>query len=194
MPMAKVQVDEIPELRAYNKERDALRREVIALKARRRIAVGSIVSLVFENTDTVRWQICEMVRAERIATEEGVAEEVRVYNDLIPDAGELSATMFVELTSDAELREWLPRLVGIQRHVAFVLVDGSEVRGFDPEEERLTRDDVTAAVHFLKFRFAPEQVSVFRTMPVRLIVDHPEYTCDVTLTPEQHAELVRDLA
>lgn len=190
--MRKLTIDDVPELRAYNKERDELRRAVIALKARRRITVGPIVTFVFENTDTARWQVCEMVRTERITTEEGVETEIKIYNDLIPDDGELSATMFVELTSEAELRDWLPKLVGIQRSVAFVLADGSEVRGFDPEEERLTREEVTAAVHFLKFRFTPAQIELFRTEPVHLRIDHPAYGHDVELTAEQHAALVAD--
>ncbi len=192
MTMRKITVADISELRAYNKGRDELRKRIIALKARRRIQVGPIMSLVFENTDTVHWQISEMVRAERITTEEGVATEVKVYNDLIPDEGELSATMFLELTSDEELRDWLPRLVGIHRALRFVLADGSDARGFDPEEQRLTREDTTPAVHFLVFRFRPEQVASFAQGGVRLVCDHPEYRHDVALTAEQHAELLAD--
>lgn len=192
--MRKLTIDDVPELRAYNKERDELRRRVIALKARRRIAVGPIITFVFENTDTVRWQVCEMVRTERITTEAGVNTEIEIYNDLIPGPGELSATMFVELTSDAELREWLPKLVGIQRAAAFVLPGGSEVRGRDPDEARLTRDEVTAAVHFLEFGFAPEQVDAFRRGPVRLQIDHPAYRHGVELSADQHAALVADFA
>lgn len=173
--MRKLTIDDIPELRAYNKERDALRRRIIELKARRRFTIGPLVSLVFENTDTVRWQVAEMVRAERIATEEGVATEVGIYNDLIPDADELSATMFIELTSDEQLREWLPRLVGIHESVAFELPGGSEVRGVDPDASRLTREEITPAVHFLKFGFTARQVEQFRRGPVRLTIDHPQY-------------------
>jgi len=192
MAMRKITAGDIAELRAYNSVRDELRRQIMALKARRRVALGPIMSLVFENTDTVHWQISEMVRAERITTEAGVETEVKIYNDLIPGDNELSATMFLELTNDEELRHWLPRLVGIQRSVHFVLGDGSEARGFDPEEERLTREEITPAVHFLKFRFRPEQVAVFRQGGVHLAVDHPEYRHDVALTAEQHAELVAD--
>jgi hypothetical protein len=190
--MRKLTADDIPELRAYNKERDDLRRRIIALKARRRVRVGPLVSLVFENTETVRWQIAEMVRAERISTEEGVATEVKIYNDLIPEPGELSATMFIELTSEGELREWLPRLVGIHESVVFVLADGSTVRGFDPESERLTREEITPAVHFLKFRFTPQQIEAFTTGPVRLVVDHPQYDHSIELGDEQRAELAAD--
>jgi hypothetical protein len=191
--MRKLAAADIPELRAYNKERDDLRREIIALKARRRVALGPIVTLVFENTATVRWQVCEMVRAERIATEEGVATEVSVYNSLIPEQGELSATMFIELTDAEALRTWLPKLVGIHDAVGFELGDGSRVLGFDPEAERLTRDDITPAVHFLKFRFTPAQIAAFTAGPVTLAVRHPDYEHTSELTAAVHAELVGDL-
>ena len=98
--MRKLTVDDIVDLRAYERERDEFRARSIATKKRRRIALGDIMTIVFENTDTVHWQISEMVRAERITTEAGVETEVKIYNDLIPDADELSATMFLELTSD----------------------------------------------------------------------------------------------
>ena len=133
--------------------------------------------MLFENTETMRWQVQEMARAERMLRDEQIAHEVETYNKLIPDAGELSGTLFLELTSDDALREWLPKLVGIEFHIAVALPDGSLVPGrpSDEDEERLTRDDTTAAVHYLRFRFAPEQVQAFREGPVRVVVDHPEY-------------------
>ena len=85
------------------------------------------MTIVFENTETMRWQVQEMARAERMLRDEQIAHEVDTYNELIPDAGELSGTLFLELTSDAQLREWLPRLVGIELHIAFVFPDGSVV-------------------------------------------------------------------
>ena len=80
----------------------------------------------------MRWQVQEMARAERMLRDEQIAHEVDTYNELIPDAGELSGTLFLELTSDAQLREWLPRLVGIELHIAFVLPDGERVRAASP--------------------------------------------------------------
>ena len=113
----KVAVDDIPELRAYHKQRDELRAHVIALKARRRVHLGTIMTIAFENFDTIKWQISEMVWAERIVTEEGVAEEVAIYNGLVPDEHQLSATLFIELTDDDTMREWLPKLVGIHEAI-----------------------------------------------------------------------------
>jgi hypothetical protein len=193
--MRKLTVDDIVDLRAYERERDDLRRQIIDLKRLRRVALGPIMTLVFENTVTMRWQVQEMARAERMLRDEQIAHEVETYNQLIPDADELSATLMIELTSERELREWLPRLVGIELHVAVVLPDGTRVVGAPSEEDelRLTRDDITAAVHFLKFRFAASDVEMFASGPVHIVVDHPDYDQDVLLTPEQHEQLLSDL-
>jgi len=193
--MRKLTTADIHDLRAYERERDEFRREIIALKRARRIAVGPIMTLVFENTETMRWQVQEMARAERMLRDEQIEHEIDTYNALIPDPGELSATLLIELTSELALRDWLPRLVGVERSIAIQLADGSEVRGRTSEEDdaRLTRDDTTAAVHFLKFRFATAQVPVFASGPARIVVDHPEYRYEVTLSSEQHDALVGDL-
>jgi uncharacterized protein DUF3501 len=193
--MRKLTVDDIVDMRAYERERDDLRRQIIDLKRLRRVALGPIMTLVFENTVTMRWQVQEMARAERMLRDEQIAHEVETYNQLIPDADELSATLMIELTSERELREWLPRLVGIELHVAVVLPDGTGVVGAPSEEDesRLTRDDITAAVHFLKFRFAASDVEMFASGPVHIVVDHPDYDQDVLLTPEQHEQLLSDL-
>lgn len=193
--MRKLTVDDIVDMRAYERERDDLRRRIIDLKRSRRIALGDIMTLVFENTLTMRWQVQEMARVERMLRDEQIAHEVETYNQLIPGTNELSATLMIELTSEPALREWLPRLVGIHQHVAIVLPDGTSVVGRVSEEDelRLTRDDITSAVHFLKFRFNADEVEMFASGPVHIVVDHPEYDQDVLLSPEQHAELLSDL-
>jgi hypothetical protein len=193
--MRKLTVSDIVDMRAYERERDGLRRKIIDLKRVRRIALGPILTMVFENTATMRWQVQEMARAERMLRDEQIAHEVDTYNQLIPDVNELSATLMIELTSEVALREWLPRLIGIESHIAVVLPDGTSVFGAisDEDESRLTRDDITAAVHFLEFRFTEGEVEMFASGPVHIVVDHPEYDHDVVLTPEQHAELLSDL-
>jgi hypothetical protein len=193
--MKKLTLDDIQDQRAYERARDDLRRHIIDLKRVRRVALGPIMTIVFENTETMRWQVQEMARAERMLRDEQIAHEVDTYNQLIPDAGELSGTLLLELTSEVALREWLPRLVGIERSVVIVLADGSEMRGepSDEDEARLTRDDTTAAVHFLRFRLTPAQVAAFAPTPVRIVVDHPEYPQGIALSPEQHGALAADL-
>src|SRR5262245_54048106 len=193
--MRKLTVEDILDSRAYERERDAIRRQVIDLKRTRRVALGPIMSMVFENTETMRWQVQEMARAERMLRDEQIAHEVETYNQLIPDAGQLSATLLLELTSELALREWLPRLVGIECSISLVLADGSDARGTpnDDDEARLTRDDTTAAVHFRRCRLTADQVAAFGRRPARVVVDHPEYPQQVELTEEQHAALLADL-
>jgi hypothetical protein len=190
----KLDLNDIVDLRAYERERPELLRQVLALKRRRRIAVGPIVTLVFENRDTIRFQIQEMARAEKMLRDEQILEELEVYNPLIPEAGELSATLFVELTSKAELEEWLPKLVGIERAVELRMAD--EVVTAEPEAahaDQLTREDVTASVHYIRFQLTPEQVERFASGPVRLAINHPAYNEEVELTDDTRAELLADL-
>lgn len=185
---------DISDLRAYEREREEFRRHVIALKKRRRVAVGPHVTLVFENRDTIRFQIQEMARVEKIISDEGIQTELDIYNPVIPQPGTLSATLFVELTSDEELREWLPKLVGIERS-AVLRFDGQEVR-CRPEaahEAQLTREEITASVHYVWFDFTPEQVAAFGSGPVELAIDHPSYRHSVTLGEETVTELGEDL-
>jgi hypothetical protein len=191
--MRKLTVDDIVDHRAYERERPEFRAHIIDLKRRRRIALGDLVTIVFENTDTMRFQVQEMARAERMLTDEAIAHEVATYNELIPEPGELSGTLFIEITDDAALREWLPKLIGIQRTVRFELGDGrSRVEAVPEDEERLTRDDITSTVHYLKFPFDAQQRAQLAFGPARLVVDHPEYQASVELSEEQRAELGRD--
>jgi hypothetical protein len=196
--MTKLVLDDIVDLRAYERERQEFRRRIIDLKKKRRIHVGPFVTLVFENRDTIRFQIQEMARVERLITDEAIETELRIYNPLIPEAGGLAATLFVELTDDAELREWLPRLVGIETAVAIRLGDGPgapEVRCLvDPDHaKQLTRDEVTASVHYVHFAFSAEEIEAFAAGPVYLLLDHPAYEHEVELGDETRHELLRDL-
>jgi hypothetical protein len=193
--MRKLTNADIKDLREYERERDKFRADVIAMKKRRRIAVGDIMTMVFENAATMRFQIQEMARAERMLRDEQIAHELDTYNELIPADGELSSTMFIEIDDEEALRYWLPRLTDIEDFI--VIVVGEDViRAEEQNAERLTRDDITSTVHYLKFRFTPEQQRAFGApdVPVRIVVDHPEYQVDVTLTADQREELVGDFA
>jgi hypothetical protein len=188
-------LDDIADLRAYERERDDYRRKVIEIKRRRRVAVGTIVSLVFENRETMRSQVQEMARAERMVSDDQIQKELDVYNALIPEPGELSATLFIELTGEEALRNWLPRLVGIEHAVLLELPGGDTVRAV-PEaahEEALTRPEITASVHYLRFALDPARVGRFAAGPVTLAVDHPEYREQAVLSEEVRAELLTDL-
>ncbi|MEY4230662.1 MAG: hypothetical protein RLZZ362_1511 [Actinomycetota bacterium] len=190
----KLTLDDIVDVRAYERERATLRDRVIALKQRRRLAVGTIISVMFENRDTMRHQIQEMARVEKLVTDEAIQEELDVYNPMVPEPGQLCATVFIELTDDEQMLRWLPRLVGIERSFLFRLPDGSEIRSITDEqhESQLTRADVTAAVHYIRFELGPEQVAAFDGR-VMLVADHPNYHEEIELLPETVAELRSDL-
>ncbi len=192
--MRKLTLADIKDARAYERERAELRARIIAMKKLRRCKLGDLVTITFENTDTMRFQVQEMARAERMLTDEQIEQEIHTYNELIPDPGELSATLFIGLTGEALLTEWLPKLVGIQRAVRFELADGSTAPGIPEDEERLTRADVTTTVHYLKFRFTPEQIAAFDRPGTRIVVDHAHYPAAAELSDEQRAELAGDLA
>ena len=193
-------LDDIEDLRQYERSRAEFRDRIIAVKRLRRVSVGPIVTLVFENRDTVRFQVQEMARVEKMASDDQIMAELEVYNPLIPAPGELSATLFVELTDEAQLRRWLPQLVGIERAVQLRLGAGAgaggEVVRSTPEEahaEQLTRDDVTASVHYVRFRLTPQQVDRFADGPVTLAVALSTYDEQVPLADAVRAELLGDL-
>ena len=198
-PQRRLELADILDLRAYERVRDDYRRRVIEYKRRRRISLGSILTIVFESLDTMRFQVQEMARAERISTDEGIQHELDVYNRLLPSPGELSATLFIELTSEDQLRNWLPRLVGIERSLAIRVSDaeGSEsMVASVPEEEHaaaLTRESITAAVHYVRFSFTPVQVELFAAGQASLVCLHPEYQARTELAPETQEELLGDL-
>lgn len=191
----KLTLDDILDVRAYERGRDEFRRQIIALKQRRRLNLGTFVSVVFENRETVRSQIQEMARVEHLSTDEDIQVEIDTYNSMIPVPGQLCATLFIELTSDDSMREWLPRLVGIESSIVIRMSDGSEVRSF-PEArhaEQLTRPDTTSAVHYLQFVFSPEQIAALAAGGAVLRCDHPNYLEEIALTAVNIEEMLSDL-
>ena len=195
-------LDDIADQRAYERERDGFRTAVIAAKKLRRITVGPVVTLTFESRMTMRFQVQEMARAEKFTTDEQVQHELDVYNRLLPSPGELSATLFLELRSEAELRNWLPKLVDIERSAVLQIGDGPGAHLVQsvPEEEhesQMTRPDTTSAVHYVRFPLTPTEVAAFEAGPVTLIINHSQYPDGrpgVPLSDATRAQLQQDLA
>ena len=202
MSAAPLTLDDIADLRAYERERDEFRRAVIAEKRLRRVSIGPVVTVTFESRTTVRFQVQEMARAERMTTDGQIQRELDVYNRLLPSTGELSATLFIELTSEEQLRTWLPKLVGIERSIVLRIGTGAGahlVRSV-PEEEhesQLTRSETTSAVHYVRFPCTADELARFSTGPVTLLVNHagyPEGHGGVVLSDATRALLAGDMA
>jgi hypothetical protein len=183
---------DLPPIDVFEAERDAMRRAVIAHKAQRRVALGEHLTLLFEDRETIRWQVLEMCRVEGIRNPAGIAHELAVYNELVPGAGELSATLFIEITEPGRIRPELDRLVGIDESLSLE-IDGERVPAhFD---RRQLEEDRISAVHYLRFVLTPEQVRRFQEpgSGVALRADHPHYVARNVLAPEVRASLAVDL-
>jgi hypothetical protein len=185
---------EILNLYDYEKVRDARRRAVIALKSNRRVGVGKYLSFVFENHETVWFQIQEMVRAERIVDEARIAEEVDVYNTLLPRPGELAATMFIEIGDAAQIRPVLDTLLGIDVGGHVRLEVGSHpipgVFEAGHSDEGLGK---LSAVHFVRFALPTAVRRAFADAEVALVVDHPGDRGRTVLPPAVRRQLAEDL-
>lgn len=179
----------------YEKVRDERRSAIIALKARRRVQVGRYLSFVFENHDTAWFQIQEMIRAERIVDEAKIADEIEVYNGLLPGPGELAATMFIEIADPAAVKPVLDALLGIDTRDyvrmeigAHVVVGRFETGHSDEELGKLS------AVHFVRFAVPAEARRSFAQAEVAVVVEHPNERARAVLSAETKASLAEDLA
>jgi ketosteroid isomerase-like protein len=183
---------DIPSTEVFEAIRDELRARVIAHKAPRRVALGENLTLLFEDRETLRWQILEMCRVERTRDAGGVANEVAVYNELVPGRGELSATMFIEITDPAKIRSELDRLIGIDDCI-WLVVGARRVKAkFDA---RQLEEDRISAVHYLRFTLAAEDVAAFgdAATPVGLRAEHAAYRAEAKLSAATRASLLVDL-
>lgn len=191
----KLTLDDIADVRAYEREREVFKAKVIAMKQRRRLALGPFVSVVFENRDTIRHQIQEMARVEKLSTDEAIQTEIDIYNPMIPEPGQLCATLFIELTSDDQMREWLPKLVGIESSLVFRLAGGRTVRAITESQHasQLTRESITAAVHYVQFEFAPDDINALDAGEAIFACDHPAYREEIELSDANCEEFLTDL-
>ncbi len=189
--MKKLTTSDLLSLDEYEKRRPILRRQIIELKQIRRVTVGPNVSIVFENRDTALWQTQEMLRTERITDPAMIQEEIDTYNELIPDENELRATLFIELPDSDNVARDLPRFIGVEERVSLVF-DGHRVCA-EAEPGRST-EEKTATVHYLRFRFTPDQAAAFGAAPARLEIDHPNYQASVDLSEGTVGSLKADLS
>jgi len=181
------------DLAGYERQRDEFRRRIIALKKVRRVALGPRATLVFENRNTLLFQVQEMLRIERLAAPAAVARELEVYSELMPGEGGLSATLFIEITDVAEIRPELDRLVGLDEHV-FLRAGDETVRAiFDPKQ---MEEDRISAVQYVRFPLgaAARAALADPASEAWLGIDHPNYAAEVAMPAATRASLLEDLA
>lgn len=189
--MRKITRADIQTNEEYLKERDQRRKEVIALKKKRRIDLGNRISLTFENRETIRYQIQEMMRVEHITDDKKIQFEIDVYNELIPSPGALSATLFIEIPDQEQIRRVLDSMQGLDAPNTLYMTIGSD-KIFAEFEPGHSKEDRIAAVHYIRFQFTPEQIAKFGEAQVELLVRHPKYEATTALTQEQKQELMKD--
>ena len=178
----------------YEEKRAEIRQHIIALKKRRRITVGEYITLVFENRETVLFQIQEMLRTERIFAPEKIQEECDVYNALLPGTDELSATLFIEITDPDKIQELLDSFQAIdESNTVGILVGEQQI--FANFETGHSKEDKISAVHFVRFL----TTSPFRDhlaqpgTPAFLTIIHPHYQAKALISPEMREEWLQDL-
>jgi hypothetical protein len=187
--MKPVEISEITNIAEYELERETLRPKMIALKDRRRVRVGEHLTFLFENRETVRYQIQEMMRVERIVKAHDIAHEVATYNELVPGTGELCASLLVEYETPAERDVKLRELLGLEHHI-WVEVEGA---GRTPAifDDRQIATDRISSVQYLRFRLTEAQQNNW-WKGAAVVSDHPQYQALQPLSAAQLSEIGND--
>jgi hypothetical protein len=191
--MKTVEALEILDIAQYERVRPDFRRRVIDLKKERRVSVGPQVTFVFENHDTVLFQIQEMMRAERLVNESAIQHEIDTYNELLPRQNQLSATMLIEIQDQSRIRETITQFLGVNTGECVWLQIGEEklpgiFEAGQSEEGRIS------AVQYVRFGFSAEQMRNFkaRELPVKLVIEHPNYHHQAVLPEPVCTSLAKD--
>lgn len=190
----KITADSLMTLEAYSKWRKAHQGEIIAHRKLRSVQLGEHITVQFESELTMRYQIQEMLRIEKIFEEEGIQSEIDAYAPLVPDGGNWKATMLIEYPDVNERKRELARLIGVEDRM-FVEVEG-HARVYAIADEDLDRenDDKTSSVHFLRFELATAMRDAVKAgAAVKLGCDHTNYPAHVQIAPETLASLASDL-
>ena len=192
--MEKLQISELYSLEQYHRIRPDFRSKVMAHKRNRKVSLGEYATLYFEDTLTMKYQVQEMLRVERIFEEEGIQDEIEAYAPLVPEGRNWKATMMLEYTDINERKRELARLIGIEDRM-FVEVEG-HARVYAIADEDLDRenDEKTSAVHFVRFEFNPAMCAAIKAgASVKIGCDHTNYPSHMEIAADTLASLAGDI-
>ena len=194
--MPQISPDTLMPLEVYAKARPEFRAKVIAHKKDRTLQLGDNVTLIFEDELTIRYQVQEMLRVERIFEEEGILDELGAYNPLVPDGSNWKATMMIEYPDENERRARLAELIGIEDRVWVQVAGHERVHAIADEDLERENSQKTSSVHFLRFELSAAMVGTLRGGAALAIgVDHPNYSAVVPKVADaMRASLIADLA
>ena len=192
--MAHITPDSLLTLEAYSKIRKSSRPQAIAHRWLRTVHLGEHVSVQFEDEQTIRRQIQEMLHIEKIFALEGIQGEIDAYAPLVPDGSNWKATMLIEYPDVEQRKRELARLIGIEDHTYVEVAGQPRVYAIADEDLERENDEKTSSVHFLRFEFPPAMSDAIRSgAVVKLGCDHPNYSTDTTIAAEKLASLAGDL-
>jgi len=193
--LTKITRDSLMSLEAYARERPQWRTRIIPHRRLRSVNLGEHINLQFEDEETVRYQIQEMLRIEKIFEEAGIQEEISVYGPLVPDGTNWKATMLIEYPDEAQRRIELARLGNIENLVWVRIAGCDKVHAIADEDLDRSTDDKTSAVHFLRFELTPAMVAAAKAgHALGVGVDHPNCTLSQNVPDPTREALVADLA
>ena len=191
----RVRIDEIKNIYDYENIRVEFRKGIIELKKKRRLSAGERIGLVFEDHQTVLYQIQEMIRTERLVQPAAIQDEIEVYNGILPDENELSATFFIEIDQSEDIKPWLDKLHGIDNGKC-VWMELNQEKIFARFEEGHSNEEKLSSVHYVRFAFTPSAKEIFLdpSQRVYLHVQHPAYRAKIEIQSELRKQLINDLS
>ena len=192
--MKKLTNKDLLSLEEYDSNRETIKTEVIESKKHRSINIGNNIVLLFESFETIKYQVQEMLRIEKIFKKEEIEEEIGAYQALIPDGNNFKATMLIMYPDVEERRKMLEKLNGIENKMWLSINQSSKIYAMADEDLDRANDDKTSAVHFLRFQLNSEEVDLFKNSDnIQFGVDHDEYSTSIKATSDTYQSLLRDL-
>ncbi len=181
-------------LEEYSEERNKFKEKVLEVKNNRSVLLGKNINLLFENSITIKYQIQEMLRIEKIFDPEAIQEELDTYNPLIPNGSNLKATMLIEYTDVSERRDWLQKLKGVEKKIWIKIGSNDPIFPYADEDLKREDENKTSAVHFLRWELNKSEIQDFKNGNILSMgVTHAEYNASHIISDIIRSELVKDL-